>query len=153
MRACQVEHVDTISFLCEKGSTALRIKNSKGQTCMDLASQSHNPLIANLLEKKYLETSSSSDEFQVGGRKRNIYNNNSKIIENIPCVSASFRNKPSLNNKQEKLLMMTPNEIEGTSICKQHCPPEKLYSGYEVCISQLNHCCLHLKILLQTNND
>ena len=148
MRACQVEHVDTISFLCEKGSTALRIKNSKGQICMDLASQSHNPLIANLLEKKYLESSSSSDEFQVGGRKRNIYNNSSKIIENIPCVSASFRNKPSLNNKQEKLLMMTPNETEGTSFCKQHCQPEKPYSGYVVCISQLHHCCLHpIKLL------
>ena len=134
MRACQVEHVGTISFLCEKGSTALRIKNSKGQICMDLASQSHNPLIANLLEKKYLESSSSSDEFQVGGRKRNIYNNSSKIIENIPCVSASFRNKPSLNNKQEKLLMMTPNDSESTSFCKQHCSLEKPYTGYDVCI-------------------
>ena len=137
MRACHMEHEDTIRFLCEKGSTALRIKNSKGQTCMDLASQSLNPLIANLLERKYLESSSSLDEFQVGGRKRNIYhpNNENKIIENIPCTAASHRSKPSLRNNQEKMLLIAQNEVEENSYCKHHCQPDKIYSRYEHCIN------------------
>ena len=112
-----MEHEDTIQFLCEKGSTALRIKNSTGQTCMDLASQSLNPLIANLLEKKYLESleSSSSDELQFGGRRKNYNTNNcNKIVENQAFTSVLLRNKANSTKNQEKRILMNLNDTEET---------------------------------------
>ena len=132
MRACHMEHEDTIRFLCEKDSTALRIKNSTGQTCMDLASQSLNPLIANLLEKKYLESFSSSDELQNGVRKRTNYNCNSsnKIVENIPCHSTQLRNKPILSRNQDKMFLINQYETDESTCCKHHCHSDKSYSRY-----------------------
>ena len=134
MRACHMEHEDTIQFLCEKGSTALRIKNSTGQTCMDLASQSLNPLIANLLEKKYLESleSSSSDELQFGGRKRVNYNTNysNKIVENLPFSPVLLRDKPNSTKNQEKRIFVNQTETEESLGCKYHCQQDKSYSRY-----------------------
>ena len=145
MRACYMEHEETIEFLCEKDPTALRIKNSTGQTCMDLASQSLNPLIAKLLEKKYLESFSSSDEFQIGARKRTNYNcnNSNKIVENIPYNSAQLRNKPILTRNQDKMFLINQYETDESTCCKHHCHSDKSYSRY---VSLLN-----LYIRLQEN--
>ena len=112
---------------------------------MDLASQSLNPLIANLLEKKYLESFSSSDEFQIGVRKRTNYNcnNSNKIVENIPCHSANLRNKPILTRNQDKMLLINQYETDESTCCKHHCHSDKSYSRY---VSLLN-----LYIRLQEN--
>ena len=126
MRACHMEHEDTIQFLCEKGSTALRIKNSTGQTCMDLASQSLNPLIAKLLEKKYLESLESTDELQFGGRRKNYNTNNcNKIVENQAFTSVLLRNKANSTKNQEKRIFVNLNDTEETLGCKYHCQQDK----------------------------
>ena len=132
MRACYMEHQQTIEFLCEKDPTALRIKNSTGQTCMDLVSQSLNPLIANLLEKKFLETS-SSDEIQMGSRKRvNYYYNgdNNKTTENNSFAS-SFENKETaVKEKMKKSISLKCNETDGVTHCKHHCQLDNSFPRY-----------------------
>ena len=139
-----MEHQKTIEFLCEKDPTALRIKNSSGQTCMDLASQSLNPLIANLLEKKCLETS-SSDELQMGNRKRvNYYNgDNNRTTENI-SFTTSFENKETVvKEKMKKSISLKCNENDGVTHCKHHCQldnslPRYIYLISETLLSQYN---------------
>lgn len=114
MRACYMEHEETTEFLCERDPTALRIKNSTGQTCMDLASQSLNPLIANLLKKKSLET--SSDELQIGGRKR--ASENDKLFQNLVIPSCfSFGNTQIMINRKEASSLEN-NETNGKPTCK-----------------------------------
>ena len=102
MRACYMENEETIEFLCERDPTALRIKNSTGQTCMDLASQSLNPLIANLLKKKSLET--SSDELHIGARKRASENDNTLLNLVIPSCISSGSTEMMINRKESSFL-------------------------------------------------
>ena len=114
MRACYMGHDETTAFLCERDPTALRIKNSTGQTCMDLASQSLNPLIANLLKKKSLET--SSDELQIGGRKRT--SENDKLLQNLVIPSCfSFGNTQIMINRKESTCLEN-NELNTKPTCK-----------------------------------
>ena len=124
-----MEHQETIEYLCETDPTALRIKNSTGQTCMDLASQSLNPLIANLLEKKCLETS-STDEIQIGSRKRTNYydGDNNKTSSETISFTSSFENKETAQKEQlKKSISVKCNKTDGLAHCKYHCQLDKYF--------------------------
>ena len=126
MRACYLEHADTARFLCERDPTALRIKNFTGQTCMDLTSQSLNPLIANLLEKKYLET--FSDELQTKNTK--LGNSRNKMFRNVlPTTHSPFENN-RIRMVQNESFFSKNDENDGNQSCKDQFNSDNMLIRY-----------------------
>ena len=122
MRACYMEHVDTIQFLCERNPTALKIKNTTGQTCMDLASQSLNPSIANLLEKKCLETSSE----ELHKLTKIPHNNSNTIFESLATSSSSSLKAKNIEIDKKEFGLIKNDEIGGHKFCKHSCNLDNL---------------------------
>ena len=127
MRACYLEHAETARFLCERDPTALRIKNFTGQTCMDLTSQSLNPLIANLLEKKYLET--SSDELQTKNTK--LGNSRNKMFRNVlpTTLHSPFENNRTKMAQNESFFAKN-DENGGNTSCKDQFNSDNMLMRY-----------------------
>ena len=126
MCACYCGHDETALYLCERNPTALRIKNSLGQTCSDFSSQALNPAIAAACTASSLQT-----------ERKNTFEN--LLSSKTPYLKDDSKHSEAAKEKAEFVVPLdTPYKSRYTT-----------YTMIHFVLFQYNLTTMHLELLAQ----